>query len=52
MKAFRVLLSGKEIDKVFYADNFPISVEEVKNSLVNHDGYHPNIVVVKEKGRK
>lgn len=37
---------GKWIDKVFFTSN--VSKDEVKSSLVNHDGYDSNIIVVKE----
>lgn len=52
MKAFKVKLNKKEIDKVFYGDNDNITVEEVKKSLVNHDGYDPRIEVIKERRTK
>lgn len=45
MQAFDVYLNGKEIDTVFYSDEPKVPVEEVKDSLVNHDGYNPNIEV-------
>lgn len=48
MAAFNVRLNGKLIDTVFYSpyssgkDHTP---DEVKESLINHDGYHPDIKV-------
>ena len=39
-----------EIDMVFY--NSKQDTEDVKRSLVNHDGYSPNIVVRLEPKRK
>lgn len=45
-RAFDVFQDGKEIDTIFYAVNDTISAEEVKDSLVNHDGYDPNIEVI------
>lgn len=42
---WKVMLNGKMIDKVQDASN---DAEEVKRSLVNHDGYDPDIKVVKE----
>jgi hypothetical protein len=49
MQSFIVRLNGKEIDKVFYADSFKVTCEEVYRSLVEHDGYDPRIVVSKER---
>ena len=46
MKTFHVYLNGKKIDTVFYSENVNVDVDEVKNSLVNHDGYDPRIKVV------
>jgi hypothetical protein len=45
MKKFNVSLHGKEIDSVFYKDSDPITSDEVKQSLVGHDGYDPAIEV-------
>ena len=42
---FNVYLRKQWIDGVFY--NKGITCEEVKESLVNHDGYNPNIIVRK-----
>jgi hypothetical protein len=42
-RAFTVYLNGKEIDTVFWVRT--ATVDEVKRSLINHDGYDPNIVV-------
>lgn len=49
MQAFNVYLNGKLIDTVFYSDSAKVDIDEVKRSLVNHDGYNPAIVVRKEK---
>lgn len=49
MQAFKVLLNGKEIDKVFYSNEDKVSREDVYKSLVEHDGYKPGIVIVKER---
>lgn len=43
---FLVFLDGQEIDKVFYSGN--VDEEEVRQSLINHDGYDPGIVVERE----
>lgn len=48
-QAFDVYLNGKEIDTVFYSVDAKVDVEEVKKSLVDHDGYNPKIVVKKRK---
>lgn len=50
MQAFNVKLNGKQIDRVFYSDSAKVDCDEVKRSLVDHDGYNPNITVT--KGRK
>ena len=36
-------------DTVFYADSDPITIEEVKRSLVDHDGYPSDIIVTERK---
>lgn len=46
MKAYLVFLNGQEVDTVFYTGH---TSEEVKKSLVNHDGYNPNIRVIPEE---
>jgi len=43
MKTFNVYLNGKKIDTVFWSG--PCDSEEVKRSLINHDGYDPAINV-------
>ena len=49
MNTWLVYLNGKLIDKVQYVDcqqyRYPV---DVKRSLVEHDGYDPNIRVRKE----
>lgn len=47
MQAFDVYLKSKHIDTVFYSDGMKIGAEEVKKSLVEHDGYDSRIVVRK-----
>lgn len=53
MKAWDVYLNGRLIDTVFYNDKCDggakIVAADVKQSLVDHDGYSPNIVVRKAK---
>jgi len=49
-RAFNVYLCGEEIDCVFYGANTPIDADEVRESLINHDGYSPNITVEEEGG--
>jgi len=41
--SWRVYLKGKLIDTVFYTKD--CDAEYVRDSLINHDGYHPEIVV-------
>ena len=43
MKAWNVCLNGKIIDTVFYDDDS--DAEEVRRSLIDHDGYDPEITV-------
>lgn len=44
-RAFDVFLHGKEIDTVFYSADAKVDAEEVRRSLIGHDGYSPAIVV-------
>ena len=48
MDAFDVFLLGKEIDTVFFIEG-TVTPEEVKQSLINHDGYDPRIIVKRAK---
>ena len=45
MDAYNVRLNGKMIDTVFH--NGGTTAEDVKQSLINHDGYDPSITVAK-----
>lgn len=45
--SYDVYLNSKKIDTIFYGINEP--VDEVKRSLINHDGYDSNIVVRRGK---
>jgi hypothetical protein len=47
--AFNVYFKGRIIDTVFYSNNTKETTKDVKKSLVEHDGYHPNIVVRKAR---
>ena len=51
MQAFNVYqrVNGamREIDTIFYGDDYKISAGEVRSSLINHDGYDPDIIVRK-----
>jgi hypothetical protein len=38
--------SGKLIDTVFYRATDNVTVDEVRRSLIEHDGYNPFILVV------
>lgn len=44
-QTFDIYLHNKHIDTVFFDED--MTAEEVKRSLINHDGYHPKIVVRK-----
>jgi hypothetical protein len=46
MSVFNVFKDKRRIDTVFFAKS--ISTEEVKKSLINHDGYDPTITVRKQ----
>lgn len=50
MYAYKVKLDGKEIDKVFYTSKQ--DKEDVKRSLVDHDGYDSNITIHLERKSK
>jgi len=41
MKAWKITLNGQMVDMVFYDDD--IKKEDVKKSLIDHDGYDPRI---------
>ena len=47
MNCWKVILDRRVIDKGFFVST--ITAEEVKRSLVNHDGYNPCIEVVRER---
>lgn len=49
MLTFRVSLNRRPVDKVFYSDGAKVDAEEVRKSLVDHDGYDPGITVRREK---
>jgi len=50
--AFDVFLNGKNIDTVFYSASSNVDADEVRRSLINHDGYDSGIVVRKARRRK
>jgi len=52
MTAFNVYRGSKLIDTVFYSSGTNVDAAEVKQSLINHDGYDPNIRVVKARKSK
>ena len=53
MIAYNVYLRGKLIDTVFWNSHCDggakITAEDVKKSLINHDGYNPDIKVIPSK---
>ncbi len=51
-KAFDVFLNRKKIDTVFYSASDKSTADDVKRSLVNHDGYDPDINVRKRRSKK
>lgn len=50
MTEFKVYLRGKYIDSVFYTGK--VTSKDVKESLINHDGYDSKINVRKVGKRK
>ena len=48
--SWSVRLKGKEIDVVFYTKD--CDAEYVRKSLIEHDGYNPNITVHRDKRYK
>ena len=49
---FNVYLNGKLIDTVFYSASAKVDADEVKRSLINHDGYDGGIKVVRLRVKK
>ena len=53
MQAYKVFLGHKLIDKVFWNDRCDggaiITANDVRTSLIDHDGYNSAIRVVKER---
>lgn len=47
MSAYSVSLNHKHIDTVYYVSG--TTCKEVKESLINHDGYDPNINVRRQR---
>ena len=54
--AFNVSLNGKNIDTVFYSsmhsDTIVEACERVRKSLIDHDGYDPEIKITWPKGQR
>ena len=48
MIAWNVYLGARRIDTVYYTAN--CNKDYVRSSLIDHDGYSPNIVVRREGG--
>ncbi len=47
MNNWKVYLNGKHIDTVFYCVS--MSADQVKTSLIEHDGYPQEIKIYKDK---
>ena len=45
LKWFKVYLNNKLIDEIPYSQWSKVTCADVRKSLVEHDGYDPNIVV-------
>ncbi len=52
VKAFNVYLKNKLIDTVFYDHSSNVTKDEVRQSLINHDGYNSHIRVTKQRANK
>lgn len=52
MRAFDVYLHKRLIDTVFYGDSSVVNADEVRKSLIEHDGYDSSIVVRSHRPRK
>ena len=50
MTVFKVYINSNCVDVVFYISTF--TADEVRCSLINHDGYVESIKVVKERVKK
>lgn len=48
--AWKVTLNGKWIDTVFFDKN--LDKDYVKDSLINHDNYNPNINVRRDRKKE
>jgi len=51
-QAFNVYLHGKWIDKIFYSSGISIDPDEVRRSLIHHDGYDEAITVKRQRREK
>ena len=49
IQAFDVFRNSKWIDTIFYSPNCNVDCDEVRKSLVEHDGYPNDIEVVKKR---
>lgn len=49
---YNVYLGKKLIDEIAYGSANKVDTEEIRRSLVEHDGYDPNIRVVKARKKK
>jgi hypothetical protein len=49
MKAYNVYLNGRLFDTVFYSRGANVTASEVRDSLINHDGYDPRIKVYRAR---
>jgi hypothetical protein len=47
--AFNVYLNGRLIDTVFYSKGTNVTADDVRRSLIDHDGYDSRIVVRKRR---
>ena len=48
-QAFDVFRGKKWIDTVFYSASCKVTKDEVKKSLIEHDGYPDNIEIIKKR---
>jgi len=48
-RRFNVYLNGKWIDTIYYGASTNVDSDEVKQSLINHDGYDSRIIVKEDR---
>ena len=49
LQQFKVYMNSKHVDTLFFPASMKITRDEVRRSLVRHDGYDPRIRIVKAR---